>query len=183
MPHSPDAGIARPLRGRTRHPGAMALPRLIPLPRGAARRLASALLAISAATWWSWPVAAPHPIVRSYLAPAAPWAAGHRGIDIAAAAGADVRAPADGVVHFAGWVVDRPVLSIDHGGGVISSYEPVSSELREGERVRRGEVIGVLEPGHCARDACLHLGVRVHGEYVSPLHFLGGVPRAVLLPP
>jgi len=183
MPHSSDAAIARPLPGRPRHPGVMAIPRLIPLPRGATRRLASALLAISAATSWSWPVAAPHPIARSYLAPAAPWAAGHRGIDIAAATGTEVRAPADGIVHFAGWVVDRPVLSIDHGDGVISSYEPVRSELQAGDRVQLSEVIGVLEPGHCARGGCLHLGVRVHGEYVSPLRFLGGVPRAVLLPP
>ncbi|AYF98616.1 M23 family metallopeptidase [Protaetiibacter intestinalis] len=137
--------------------------------------------AVVAASLWAWPVAAPHPVVRPYLAPATPYSSGHRGIDIRAPEGAVVRAPADGVVHFAGWVVDRPVLSIDHGGGVLSSYEPVSTELREGDAVRRGQVIGTLVAGHCAT-ACLHLGARIDGAYVSPLLFLGGQPRAVLLP-
>jgi murein DD-endopeptidase MepM/ murein hydrolase activator NlpD len=145
------------------------------------RRLATAALAVAAL--WSWPIAAPHPIARPYLAPATPYASGHRGIDIRAAAGDEVRAPADGIVHFAGIVVDRPVLSIDQGGGVLSSYEPVVTSLQEGDVVRRGQVIGELLPGHCTSGACLHFGVRIHGEYVSPLLFLGGQPRAVLLPP
>jgi murein DD-endopeptidase MepM/ murein hydrolase activator NlpD len=109
--------------------------------------------------------------------------AGQRGIDIRASPAAEVRAPADGVVHFAGVVVDRPVLSIDHGGGVLSSYEPVETTLHKGDVVRRGQVIGTLAAGHCASRACLHFGVRIAGEYVSPLLFLGGQPRAVLLPP
>src|SRR5690606_24009243 len=75
------------------------------------RRLASAALAVAAL--WSWPTAAPHPIARPFLAPATPYASGHRGIDVRAAAGDEVHAPADGIVHFAGVVVDRPVLSID----------------------------------------------------------------------
>jgi murein DD-endopeptidase MepM/ murein hydrolase activator NlpD len=141
-----------------------------------------AVLAAVAALW-AWPIAAPHPIARAYLAPATPYAPGHRGIDIRAPVGAEVRAPADGVVHFAGVVVHRPVLSIDHGGGVLSSYEPVETTLHEGDAVRRGQVIGTLLTGHCATGACLHLGVRVGDEYVSPLLFLGGQPRAVLLPP
>jgi len=144
------------------------------------RRLAALA---AAAALWAWPIAAPHPIARAYLAPATPYAAGHRGIDIRAPLGGEVRAPADGIVHFAGVVVDRPVLSIDHGGGLLSSYEPVETTLHEGDQVRRGEVIGTLVAGHCANGPCLHFGVRVHGAYVSPLLLLGGQPRAVLLPP
>ena len=144
-------------------------------------RLQHGLTLATLVALWAWPVAAPHPIVRPYLAPATPYAAGHRGIDVTAAAGAPVRAPDDGVVHFAGFVVDRPVLSIDHGDGVVSSYEPVASDLAEGDAVRRGDVIGTVEAGHC-RSPCVHLGVRVDGEYVSPLLYLGGQPRAVLLP-
>jgi hypothetical protein len=92
-----------------------------------------------------------------------------------------VTAPAAGTVHFAGFVVDRPVLSILHPGGVISSFEPVTTTLAIGDAVRAGQEIGTLEMGHCSRP-CLHLGVRIDGGYVSPLLFLGGVPRAVLLP-
>lgn len=132
---------------------------------------------------WDWPIDAPHPIARAYSAPAERWGVGHRGIDIAAAVGSTVLAPDDGEVHFAGVVVDRAVLSIRHSGGVVSSYEPVSSALVAGDRVGRGDVIGELAAGpwHCA-SACLHLGVRRHGEYVSPLLYLGSLPRSVLLP-
>lgn len=147
------------------------------------RHLLRGLAIALTATFWSWPLAVPHPIVKPYLAPATPYTSGHRGIDISAAAGAgaQVIAPDGGVVRFAGFVVDRPVLSIDHGGGVISSYEPVESELVVGDIVRRGDVVGALLTGHCT-STCLHLGVRVDGQYVSPLLFLGGQPRAVLLP-
>lgn len=128
---------------------------------------------------WSWPTDAPHVVVRPYIAPTSDYGAGHRGVDLAA--GATVLAPADGTVFFAGRVVDRGVLSIDHGGGVISSYEPVETTLAAGDAVHRGQVVGTIDGGHCPV-ACLHLGVRVDGQYVSPLLFLGGVPRAVLLP-
>jgi murein DD-endopeptidase MepM/ murein hydrolase activator NlpD len=124
-------------------------------------------------------------MVRPFIAPPTPYAAGHRGIDIATVTGAGdsavVYAPADGVVHFAGVVVDRPVLSIDHGDGVLSSFEPVASTLVAGARVRQGEVIGLVEPGHCLAP-CLHLGARRNGNYVSPLNYLGGIPHSVLLP-
>lgn len=135
----------------------------------------------SSATAWSWPVDAPHPVVRDFIAPATAYSAGHRGIDIDARSGAIVRAPASGIVHFSGFVVNRNLLSIDHGGGIISSYEPVLAELTEGTQVHRGQEIGVLQSGHC-RTPCLHLGVRSYGQYVSPLKFLGGISPSVLLP-
>lgn len=122
-----------------------------------------------------------HTVVRPFIAPPTPYAAGHRGIDIDSAAGAPVVAPADGIVHFAGVVVDRPVVSVRHPGGLISSFEPVTSELTEGAPVARGSPIGVVAAGHCAAP-CLHFGVRLHGEYVSPLAYLEGIPPSVLLP-
>ena len=129
---------------------------------------------------WQWPVDAPHTIVRQFIAPESPYASGHRGIDIDAPGGT-VYAPTDGVVHFAGTVVDRPVLSLEHPGGVITSYEPVVTSLAAGDHVERGDPIGTVIAGHCAAP-CLHFGVRVRGEYISPLVWLGGIERAVLLP-
>lgn len=131
---------------------------------------------------WAWPVAAPHPVVRPFVGPPNPWSPGHRGIDVGTTPGAVVLAPDDGVVHFAGVVVDRPVLSIAHAGGVLSSVEPVTADVAKGDVVTRGQTVGVLDPGHCADRSCLHLGARVDGEYVSPLLFLGGVEPSVLLP-
>lgn len=139
-----------------------------------------ALPAAAASGSWLWPVAAPHPVVRPFIAPATPYAAGHRGIDIRSP-DTTVVAPAAGVVSFAGVVVDRPVLSIRHPGGVVSSYEPVESTLTAGDAVSRGQPIGTLLPGHCVT-LCLHLGVRVDGQYVSPLNYLGEIPRSILLP-
>jgi murein DD-endopeptidase MepM/ murein hydrolase activator NlpD len=131
---------------------------------------------------WSWPVPTPHVVVRQYLAPATRYGPGHRGIDLRAPVGTPVTAPDDGTVLFAGRVVDRGVLSIDHGD-VRSSFEPVRSLVRPGEHVSRGEVVAVVSaPGPTHPAGVLHLGARVRDGYVSPLLFLGGLRRAVLLP-
>jgi murein DD-endopeptidase MepM/ murein hydrolase activator NlpD len=129
---------------------------------------------------WSWPLAPPHAIARQFIAPATPYAAGHRGIDIRAA-DVTVFAPANGTVYFVGTVVDRPVVSLAHGDGVLSSFEPVQSALSVGDIVRRGDVIGTLVPGHCT-EPCLHFGVRLDGQYVNPLLYVGTLERSVLLP-
>jgi murein DD-endopeptidase MepM/ murein hydrolase activator NlpD len=132
---------------------------------------------------WVWPVDGSHVVARPFMAPVSAYGRGHRGVDLAAPAGAVVRAPADGMVHFVGFVVDRPVISLRHDDGVLSSFEPVESDLRRGDVVAAGDVIGTLLAGHCERDEpCLHLGARVLGQYVSPLRFLGGIPRPILLP-
>jgi murein DD-endopeptidase MepM/ murein hydrolase activator NlpD len=153
----------------------------VPIVIGVLLALSSPPSTADASARWQWPIASPHAIVRPYLAPSTSYSAGHRGIDISAASSVDIRAPADGVIHFSGYVVDRPVISIDHGGGVISSFEPASSTLRAGDRVTAGQVIAQVQPGHCS-SPCLHFGVRIGGAYVSPLLFLGGIPHSVLLP-
>ncbi|MDN4475697.1 M23 family metallopeptidase [Demequina sp. SYSU T00192] len=119
-----------------------------------------------------------------FVAPPSPWAAGHRGIDLLAAPGGTVASPAAGVVSYAGRVVDRGVVSIDHGGGVVSSLEPVAHAPPVGTRVARGEPVGEVggEPGHCAPATCVHWGVRVDGAYVDPLDMLEGFGPVVLLP-
>ncbi|HEU5223588.1 MAG TPA: M23 family metallopeptidase [Candidatus Lumbricidophila sp.] len=130
---------------------------------------------------WTWPVTSPIRIVRPWQAPLTRYAAGHRGIDLQATVGADVIAPAAGVIRFAGLVAGRPVVSIDHGGGVVSSVEAVTPSVERGDRVTAGQLIGTVAMGsHC--DGCVHLGVRIAGEYVSPMRFFGGIPHAVLLP-
>ena len=136
----------------------------------------------AAAARWSWPVGPPQDVIRSFAAPASVFGAGHRGIDIGAQPGSLVRAPDDGVVSFAGVVVDRPVLSIQHAGDLLSSLEPVTTLVSVGDRVSAGQVVGVVATGAHCTDRCVHFGVRRHGQYISPLLFLGGITPAVLLP-
>lgn len=128
---------------------------------------------------WRWPVA-PVRIVRPFVAPAHRYAPGHRGIDLQGAP--IVVAPASGIVAFAGVVVDRPLVTIAHPGGLVTTLEPVVTPLRPGTPVVRGMPIGVLALGGHAAAGTLHFGVRLHGEYINPMLLLGGVPRAVLLP-
>lgn len=134
---------------------------------------------------WLPPVAGE--VAEHFAAPPAPWASGHRGVDFAAAEAEPIRAPAAGVVSFSGMVVNRTVLSIDHGGGMVSSFEPVDSELEVGEAVAAGDVIatvGEYQTGHfhCHHQRCLHWGVRLHGDYINPLLMLGELEPSVLLP-
>ncbi|WP_235934030.1 murein hydrolase activator EnvC family protein [Paramicrobacterium chengjingii] len=136
----------------------------------------------AANTSWQWPLDGNRRVSRAFEAPTDPWGKGHRGIDAAANENQEVHAPAEGTVFFAGVVVNRPVITIEHIGDVLSSFEAVTPLVSEGESVKRGQVIGTITTGpHCGSD-CLHIGVRVHGEYVNPLIFFGGIERAVLLP-
>jgi murein DD-endopeptidase MepM/ murein hydrolase activator NlpD len=134
------------------------------------------------ASAWSWPLDPLPRVARVFEPPPRPWLRGHRGVDLAAAAGADVSAPAAGTVSFAGWVVDRPVITIHHGNGLRSSFEPVSSDLEKGDAVARGDPVGQLAgQGHCA-GPCLHWGVRRAGNYINPLQFVTDLRPSVLLP-
>ena len=137
--------------------------------------------------YWSLPMNGGPSVVQPFSAPPSPWAAGHRGVDLALPADADVRAPADGRVSFSGAVVSREVLSIDHGSGYVSSFEPVESEVEVGDEVSAGDVVATVSTyddgsNHCPDQPCLHWGVRLHGEYINPLLLLGELEPSVLLP-
>lgn len=137
--------------------------------------------AVAARPGWAWPVS-PAVVVAPYRSPAHRYGAGHRGIDLEAPVASEVRSPADGVIVFAGVVVDRPLVTIDHGDGLVTTLEPVRASLPPGTSVARGTVIGTVDlGGHAAADT-VHFGVRLDGEYVNPLLLYGSVPRAVLLP-
>jgi len=131
---------------------------------------------------WQWPVPGAREVVAPFRAPAHQYGPGHRGMDIAVAAGGALTAPAAGVVAFRGTVVDRPLITIDHGDGHVSTWEPVASTLRPGDTVHVGEVLGVRAAGGHAAAGTVHIGVRHRGEYINPLPLFGTVPRAVLLP-
>ncbi len=123
-------------------------------------------------------------MLRRFDPPEKPWLSGHRGVDLQAAYdGAPVTAPAAGKVSFVGFVVDRPVVTIDHGNGLRSSFEPVESTLRTGDAVAEGAMVGRVLSGHCASTPCIHWGVRRGDEYLNPLAFVMDLRPSILLPP
>lgn len=130
---------------------------------------------------WIWPVAGAV-VTAEYAQPAHRFGAGHRGIDLRVREIDAVRAPADGRVAYAGDVAGRPVVTIEHGGGLVTTLEPVASRHPVGRIVARGEPVGDLGAGGHAAPGTLHFGVRLDGEYINPLILLGGIPRAILLP-
>ncbi|MFD0665530.1 murein hydrolase activator EnvC family protein [Thermocatellispora tengchongensis] len=123
---------------------------------------------------WGWPVVGEAVVVRGFDPPAAPWLAGHRGVDLAVGGGDFVRAAGAGVVSFAGPVAGRGVVVVAHPGGLRTTYMPVRPSVRRGERVAAGDVVGTVEPGagHCP-DVCLHWGLRRGTQYLDPLLLLG----------
>ena len=137
---------------------------------------------------WLWPVEGRRTVVSPFRAPAHDYAAGHRGMDIVAATeddseeGTPVRAPAAGRIAFRGVVVDRPLITIEHEDGLVTTLEPVLSDLNHGDAVKAGEQVGTTSVGGHSVRGTIHVGVRLNGVYVNPMIFFGGVPRAVLLP-
>ncbi|WP_243075020.1 peptidoglycan DD-metalloendopeptidase family protein [Microbacterium sp. SS28] len=130
---------------------------------------------------WDWPVAG-FRIVAHYAQPPHRYGAGHRGIDLEPRESDAVRAPAAGVVAFAGAVAGRPIVTIEHAGGFVTTLEPVAALVATGTVVARGDVVGTLAVGGHAMPGALHFGVRHDREYINPLLLIGGIPRAVLLP-
>jgi murein DD-endopeptidase MepM/ murein hydrolase activator NlpD len=132
---------------------------------------------------FGWPLPPPHRVTRRFAAPETRYGPGHRGVDLAGRPGEQVLAAAAGTVVFAGSVVDRPVVSIDHPDGLRTTYEPVTPAVHAGQAVRRGQVIGTLLAGHpgCTAAACLHWGVRrARHDYLDPLGLLDLAPVRLL---
>ncbi|MFF0204995.1 murein hydrolase activator EnvC family protein [Streptomyces sp. NPDC005017] len=124
-----------------------------------------------------WPVGARPPVLRGWQPPPTPYAAGHRGVDLAAAPGTPVRTVAAGRVSFAGRVAGKGVVSVALTATgeppLRTTYEPVRAAVREGDEVSAGQVIGTVEAAgsHCVRP-CVHWGLRRGDAYLDPLSLL-----------
>jgi murein DD-endopeptidase MepM/ murein hydrolase activator NlpD len=94
----------------------------------------------------------------------------HSGIDLAAAPGTPVMATAGGVVRFAGTAAGygESVL-LDHGAGVESRYGHLQRvSVRGGQRVERGQLIGLSGNTGRSSGPHLHYEVIVDGRTVDP---------------
>jgi len=107
-----------------------------------------------------------HPILRIYRP--------HRGIDISAAAGTRIVAPAEATVA----TVRRMfgfglVVELVHSGGVVTRYAHCRAALvKPGDRVQAGQAIATVGSSGLATSPHLHFEVLVKGKAVDPVAFL-----------
>jgi len=98
----------------------------------------------------------------------------HRGVDISSAYGNPIVAPADGVVEFAGFMSGYGrLIKIDHGHGLTTRYGHLSGfAVRDGQSVKRGDVIGYVGTTGRVTSPHLHYEVRINETPVNPHKYL-----------
>ena len=107
-----------------------------------------------------------HPVLHVYKM--------HEGIDIVSDVGSNVYAAGDGVVHFAGRTAGGygVVVEVNHGYGYSSLYAHLSRTLvREGQTVRRGELIAKSGRSGLVSGPHLHYEVRYLGRKQNPVDY------------
>ncbi len=102
-------------------------------------------------------------------------AAMHAGIDLAGPYGTPIYATADGVVGRSEWNSGGygNLVEINHGQGIQTRYGHLSRLIaRPGQRVRRGELIGLMGSTGRSTGSHLHYEVRIDGRAVNPVPFM-----------
>ena len=154
---------------------------------GATLVVALALSGVASA--WSWP--ADGQVLRAFELGSDTYAPGqHRGIDVAAAPGTPVRAPAAGTVTFAGSVPThgRGVTILTADGYSVTLFHLESVDVAKGDVVDEGAAVGTMGSSGEAEHSVptVHLGIRVADRqdgYVDPIGLLPARPVQPASPP
>ena len=96
----------------------------------------------------------------------------HSGMDIAAPNGTPVKAPADGVISFAagGLYLTGGTVVLDHGHGISSNFLHLSRiDVKVGDAVKQGEIIGAVGATGRATGPHLHWGMNWFDVRIDPL--------------
>ncbi len=104
----------------------------------------------------------------------------HYGVDIAAANGSPVRAPADGLVTYAkpDLLLTGGTLVIDHGHGLSSTFIHLSRiDVEVGARLRQGDIVGAVGATGRATGPHLHWGVNWFEVRLDPQLVVGPMPE------
>ncbi|MBN8555771.1 MAG: M23 family metallopeptidase [Deltaproteobacteria bacterium] len=98
----------------------------------------------------------------------------HRGLDVAAKEGTPVLAPADGIVTFSGANGGfGNTVMVFHGYGISTLYAHAENvNVRQGQKVKRGDVIAFVGNSGRSTAAHLHYEVIVHGVPVDPRKYV-----------
>ena len=94
----------------------------------------------------------------------------HAGLDIAVGSGAPIRSPAAGVVANTGdYFFNGNTVFVDHGQGLITAYMHMSRiDVRAGQAVRQGEVLGAVGATGRVTGPHLHWAVILNNTPVDP---------------
>lgn len=97
----------------------------------------------------------------------------HKGLDFAASDGTPVYATGDGKVEMAYYSTTfGNVIYLNHGYGYETRYAHLSKfGVTQGQKVKRGQVIGYVGSTGTSVSAHLHYEVLFHGSHVHPINF------------
>lgn len=97
----------------------------------------------------------------------------HAGMDFAAATGTDVYATGNGTVITTGWKQGYGnTIEINHGFGYLTLYAHLSAiKCRVGQKVKRGEVIGLVGSTGKSTGPHLHYEVHLRGQVMNPQNY------------
>lgn len=106
----------------------------------------------------------------------------HSGIDIPADQGAVILAAADGTVTEVGFDRERGnYLVLDHGGGLTTLYAHCRNvDVKEGDMVKAGEMVGAVGSTGMSTGPHLHFEVRQDGEAQNPVVYFDSEIRETL---
>ena len=98
----------------------------------------------------------------------------HDGLDIGAAPNAPVQAPAEGRVTSVGFDPKLGnLVRLDHGFGIETIYGHLAKSLvKEGQRVKRGDVVGLVGSTGLATGPHLHYMVKANGQALDPNKYI-----------
>ncbi|MDQ6951848.1 MAG: M23 family metallopeptidase [Mariprofundales bacterium] len=98
----------------------------------------------------------------------------HSGVDIAAAAGTPIHVPVAGrVVLVASMYLNGNTVVVAHGDGLVEIFSHLSNvDVFRGDRLRAGQLIGLVGATGRATGPHLHWGLRFAGARVTPLSLL-----------
>ena len=104
----------------------------------------------------------------------------HPGLDISAGTGDPVYATADGKITTAAMAGNYGnLVVIDHGYGIETRYGHLSAfKVREGQPVKRGDLLGLVGATGRTTGSHLHYEVRANGRILNPLQLLLNPRRA-----
>ena len=100
----------------------------------------------------------------------------HTGVDFAGKRGEPVYATADGVVRSDGAGSGYGIsVVLNHGNGYQTVYAHLSKKaVRDGQKVKRGEVVGYMGSSGLSSGVHLHYEVIKNGQKINPIHFFFG---------